>query len=135
MRSASVAFAPCLYEANLVGQPGLECGPKERAASTGDAPGDRSNARKNSAEVPSGAATEIAAESPRRSTVLDAKSTVEPQRSGSDDALRAAIKAAVDAGDLARVRALVAVLEAPPAIDERDAKPENVVRLASRRRT
>jgi hypothetical protein len=45
-----------------------------------------------------------------------------------DDALRMAIKAALDAGDLARVKALVAVLESTPA-----RKPAPVVELVPRR--
>lgn len=47
----------------------------------------------------------------------------EPERIDPDDALRAAIKAAVDAGDFARVKALVAVLEAWP-------KPAAVLSIA-----
>jgi hypothetical protein len=43
-----------------------------------------------------------------------------------DEALRTAIKAAVDAGDFDRARALVAILEAAP-------KPAPVVDLATRR--
>jgi hypothetical protein len=50
--------------------------------------------------------------------------TVDP-----DDALRTAIKAALDAGDLARVKALVDVLEQAPA-----RKPAAVLELVPRER-
>lgn len=73
-------------------------------------------------------------ESPHQSTVLDAKSTPEAQPVDPDEALRSAIRAALDAGDLARVRKLVAVLEAGEVLAAGDTKPENVVRLAPRRR-
>ena len=65
-------------------------------------------------------------ESPEQSTVLDARSTPEPQRIDPDEALRVAIKAAVDVGDVARARALLDILEAKP-------KPAPVVRLEARR--
>ena len=52
---------------------------------------------------------------------------LEPEpRSAADEALRVAIVAALDAGDFARVKALVAVLEASP-------KPAPVLTLATRK--
>jgi hypothetical protein len=58
---------------------------------------------------------------------LDAKSTSEAQSADPDEALRAAINAAVDAGDVARAMALLEVLKASP-------RPAAVVDIASRRR-
>jgi hypothetical protein len=49
-----------------------------------------------------------------QSTVLDAKSTPETQSVDPDEALKIAIKAAVDAGDVARAMALLEVLKGAP---------------------
>jgi len=65
-------------------------------------------------------------ESPNQSPVLVAESTPVSLPSDPDATLRTAIKAALDAGDLDRVRALVAVLEASP-------KPAPVVDIATRK--
>ena len=67
----------------------------------------------------------IAAKSPNESTVLVAESTP-VALSDPDEALRVAIKAAVDAGKFDRARALVALLEDSP-------KPAAVVDIATRR--
>ena len=61
-----------------------------------------------------------------QSTVLVAESTREAQRTSPDEALRMAIKAALDAGDFDRVKALVAVLESSP-------RPAPVVSIATAR--
>ena len=63
-------------------------------------------------------------ESPAQLTVLVADSTPIPVLADPDDALRAAIKAAVDAGDLGRATALLEVLKATP-------KPAVVLTLAT----
>ncbi len=66
-------------------------------------------------------------ESPRAVAGSDAKSTPEPlPPNDPDEALKLAVKAAVDAGDTARAMALLEVLKATP-------KPAPVVRLEERR--
>jgi integrase len=76
-------------------------------------------------------------ESTANSTDLAGQSPAESQPATStrsaDDALRDAIKAAVDEGDVERAKALLAIL-APPRPGVRDVDPsENVVSLATRR--
>lgn len=61
-------------------------------------------------------ASDAIGESPGQSTVLVAESTTIPVPTDPDDALRAAIKAAVDAGDLARATALLEILKAAPKV-------------------
>jgi hypothetical protein len=56
-----------------------------------------------------------------------------PSKEDADDALRAAIRAALDAGDIARVKALVAVLEDGDACHRPNRQPAHVVDLAARR--
>ena len=69
----------------------------------------------------------IASESPTQSPVLVAKSTPIPvPATDPDEALRTAIKVALDAGDLARATALLEVLRATP-------KPAAVLTLAVQR--
>ena len=63
---------------------------------------------------------------PAQTTVSDETRRAEPERSAADEALRLAIKAALDGGDFNRVRALVTVLEATP-------KAAPVLTLASRK--
>ncbi len=79
-----------------------------------------------SREVAKGAA-EVAGE-PRLETFGDVSGRTKPKPSvDPDEALREAVKAALDAGDLARVRALLDVLDGTPSA------PRGVVRLADRR--
>lgn len=60
-------------------------------------------------------------------TVLAESEPRKPEPTSPDAALRVAIKAAVDAGDLARASALLEVLRATP-------KPAPVVDIATRRK-
>lgn len=86
------------YDAKLVGQPGLECGQSERAASTKTA--------RDAAKIESVAFGKSRSES----TVLDTKTTPAAQAIDPDAALRAAITAALEAGDLTRAETLIGVL-------------------------
>jgi hypothetical protein len=94
--------------------------------STEGARGERQNAQ----EMPSKPAVEViaanASESPSRSTVLVADSAPETKPSDADEALRTAIKAAIDAGNIERARVLIELLAEKP-------KVAPVVDLATRR--
>lgn len=100
---------------------------ERRKKSDRSGPGDRANAHDLRDPVTSPVVPPIASTTSDEATVLAGTRPAESEpRSDPDEALKTAIKVAVDAGDTARAMALLEVLRASP-------KPAGVVDLASRR--